>query len=62
METVLPEHLTKWKEEMGPSYDALFLQAFPQPTSSEIRSTAGNQMASTALKPRGIPVNQVISI
>ena len=63
VEAALPEHIVKWKAEMGPSYDAVFAQAFPQRTSSETPGTTSNQTASTTLTRRGIGgVSQVISI
>ena len=63
VEAALPEHIVKWKAEMGPSYDAVFAQAFPQRISSETPSAASNQTSSKTLTRRGIGgVSQVISL
>jgi hypothetical protein len=63
VEAALPEHIAKWKEEMGPSYDVVFAQAFRQRASLETRGTARIQTDSTILTRRGIGgVGQVISI
>ena len=63
VEAALPEHIAKWKVEMGPSYDAAFAQVLAQRIFSETPGTASNQTASTTLTRRGIGgVSQVISI
>jgi hypothetical protein len=60
VEAILPEHIAKWKVEMGPSHDVVFARAFLQRASSEIQSA---QTASTILTRRGIGgVGQVIFI